>query len=273
MQAYKIPGSGSDLGDCVESILRATPNPDHGPEEEVTVEYIVSQLYAVASNCRWSSPSVRDKQIPIDVEKSLADIYRRLSLRDAKWLTRLVLKDLSPAVLEPGVVYRAFHPLMPKILLVRDNIAEVSHMIFLLQRTNHCSKSPTKLLDYVTPRVVIKVGRQMWHEGRGIKHCLQLGHGRMSVEQKMDGEYCQVHIDLTKKARIQIFSKSDKDSTQDRLGVHDAILRSLGIGELDCSIQKRCIVDGELLVYSEKVFQRYKGSIRAGFSANVRLTP
>ncbi|EEY18025.1 ATP-dependent DNA ligase domain-containing protein [Verticillium alfalfae VaMs.102] len=37
----------------------------------------------------------------------------------------------------------------------------------------------------------------------------------------MDGEYCQVHVDLSKGSRsVQIFSKSGKDSTQDRVGIH-----------------------------------------------------
>ncbi|EMR63660.1 putative atp-dependent dna ligase domain-containing protein [Eutypa lata UCREL1] len=43
----------------------------------------------------------------------------------------------------------------------------------------------------------------------------------ISVEQKMDGEYCQIHIDISKGSDcIQIFSKSGKDSTNDRASLH-----------------------------------------------------
>lgn len=71
------------------------------------------------------------------------------------------------------------------------------------------------------PKLGVKVGRQQWLKGRSIKHCLDMGHGRMSVEQKMDGEYCQIHIDASKgKHGVQIISKSGKDSTEDRQALH-----------------------------------------------------
>jgi DNA ligase-4 len=39
----------------------------------------------------------------------------------------------------------------------------------------------------------------------------------MSVEAKVDGEYCQIHVDVSRGRRgVQIFSKSGKDSTEDR---------------------------------------------------------
>lgn len=53
-----------------------------------------------------------------------------------------------------------------------------------------------------------------------MKHCLQMCKGLMSVEAKVDGEYCQIHVDVSKGRRgIQIFSKSGKDSTEDRAGL------------------------------------------------------
>lgn len=44
----------------------------------------------------------------------------------------------------------------------------------------------------------------------------------MSMERKYDGEYCQIHIDLSKKDNgwLKIFSKSGRDSTSDRVRVH-----------------------------------------------------
>ncbi|KAM0278556.1 hypothetical protein ACHAQH_005124 [Verticillium albo-atrum] len=69
----------------------------------------------------------------------------------------------------------------------------------------------------------------------------------------MDGEYCQIHIDLSKGSRnIQIFSKSGKDSTQDRIGVHQAIRDSLGLNGPMPKISRGCILEGELLVYNGK---------------------
>lgn len=75
----------------------------------------------------------------------------------------------------------------------------------------------------------------------------------MSVERKYDGEYCQIHIDLWKYPNsIQIFSKSGKDSTADRAGVHQAVRESLRMGKEGCRFKRRCILEGELLVWSDK---------------------
>lgn len=48
---------------------------------------------------------------------------------------------------------------------------------------------------------------------------------RMSMERKYDGEYCQIHIDISKKndGWLKIFSKSGRDSTYDRMRVHEYV--------------------------------------------------
>jgi len=75
----------------------------------------------------------------------------------------------------------------------------------------------------------------------------------MSLQRKYDGEYCQIHVDLSRGENyIKIFAKSGKDATRDRIGVHGAIKKGLRIGESDCRFKSRCIVDAELLVYSDK---------------------
>jgi len=74
----------------------------------------------------------------------------------------------------------------------------------------------------------------------------------MSVERKCDGEYCQVHIDLSGSGvRIKIFFKSGRDSTVDRIGLHRVLRDSLKLDTSDCKIRKQCILEGELLVWSE----------------------
>lgn len=47
----------------------------------------------------------------------------------------------------------------------------------------------------------------------------------MSMERKYDGEYCQIHIDISKKndGWLKIFSKSGRDSTGDRVRVHEYV--------------------------------------------------
>jgi DNA ligase-4 len=80
-----------------------------------------------------------------------------------------------------------------------------------------------------------------------------MGKGFMSVENKIDGEYCQIHIDLSKGSDcIQIFSKSGKDSTQDKKNLHITVKKSLGLGTPWCNFKHCCILEGEVVVYSDK---------------------
>ena len=57
--------------------------------------------------------------------------------------------------------------------------------------------------------------------GRSIKHCCQLvGHHKASVGRKYNGEYCQIHIQRSgAEYDINIFSKSGRDLTQDRVAL------------------------------------------------------
>ncbi|KAJ6436018.1 DNA ligase (ATP) [Purpureocillium lavendulum] len=70
--------------------------------------------------------------------------------------------------------------------------------------------------------------------------------------RKYDGEYCQIHVDLSnRESGIKIFSKGGRDSTRDRMGLHRALRESLKLGTADCAIKKQCILEGELLVWND----------------------
>ncbi|KAK0635175.1 hypothetical protein B0T17DRAFT_485394 [Bombardia bombarda] len=266
---WSRPGSGVDLAECVEGVLKETPNPISPANQAVTVEEIDGLLHSIASACRFSSPAVRSSAAAssfietrlTDRELALGNLYTRLSSRDAKWLTRLILKNFEPVVLDPQMVYHAYNPVLPVILKVQDDFV-VAGRILASQRRDRTVVGRPNLAEYMKPTLGVKVGRQPWIKGRSIKHCLDMGHGRMSVEEKLDGEYCQIHIDLSKdRDCIQIFSKSGKDSTRDRAGLHGSIRESLQLGQPSCPLKKGCILEGELVVYSnkdEKILDFYK---------------
>ncbi|KAL8366801.1 hypothetical protein RB595_008748 [Gaeumannomyces hyphopodioides] len=259
LKQYERPGSGRDLAESVEAILVETPNA-LDPQRPVCVEEIDAILHAIAAKSRFSSPAVRHSSRGSpkarDVHAPLQSLYLRLDHMPAKWLTRLILKDFSPVDLDPALVSRLLDSLLPVLLKIYDDLPTA---IDRLRRAREASRVATpaltaaELARQFKPMLGVKVGRQPWLKGRSIKHCLQMGHGRMSVEKKMDGEYCQVHIDLSRGANcIQIFSKSGKDSTQDRVNLHPAISSSLALGKESCRLRKGCILEGELVVYSER---------------------
>ncbi|KAL4999392.1 hypothetical protein BDV10DRAFT_164777 [Aspergillus recurvatus] len=260
LEKWRVCG-GADLGQCVENVMRQAENHILSGQE-VTVEEIETALNIIASRCRFSGPSVRRQRSAVDVEGTLAPLYRRLSSRDAKWLTRMILKTHFSATLPERLMLKSFHFLLPHLLLFQNSF-EAAVNLLSSEPIIHFPPRPEigyaralgKIaLHHLTPKIGNKIGRPEYYKARSIKHCCNMvGQRRMSVERKYDGEYCQIHIDLSKHSGwIQIFSKSGKDSTSDRAGAHQAIRECLRIGRDDCRFKHRCILEGELLVWSDK---------------------
>ncbi|PSR80765.1 hypothetical protein BD289DRAFT_373538 [Coniella lustricola] len=256
---WREQGSGTDLAECVEAILEAAPN---GATRDITVEEVDGVLHQLAAWSAFSSPAVRSSLSSVSLQSKIAsrqqlrleDLFRQLTPRDAKWLCRLVLKNFLPVVVPEHLVYAQCHPLLPTILKIHNDFAVA---ISLLEQ-QVCNDSGMRLdLDeadiprLIKPKVGVKVGRQTWLKVRSIQQCISMGHGLMSCEEKVDGEYCQVHIDLVGPRRIQIFSKSGKDSTADRVNLHSAIRSSLDLGSAKCRFKNNCILEGELVVWSD----------------------
>ncbi|KAG7125596.1 DNA ligase 4 like protein [Verticillium longisporum] len=233
LRRYENSGSGEDLADCVAGILTETPNPV-SKLDQVTVEEIDALLNGLAANCRFSSHTV-------------------LHAREAKWLTRIILKQIQLTALDPSVVYGSYDARLPFVARVQESFEVALTSLRELRASNPLGIGTQNLVHVIKPILGTKVGRQTWLKGRSIKHCIGLHPKRVSCEKKMDGEYCQVHVDLSKGSRsVQIFSKSGKDSTQDRVGIHKAIRDSLGIGGSKPKISQGCVLEGELLVYNER---------------------
>lgn len=249
---------GPDLGQCVENVMRQAEN-DVPQSREVTVEEIDLALGMIASRCRFSGPQVRRQKTAVDVEGALSPLYRRLSSRDAKWLTRMILKSY-PVVLPQKYTLDRFHFLLPYLLQFQDTF-EGALQILSSEPMNHFPSRPDPrlaanlcsiALEHLQPCPGIKIGRPEYFKARSIKHCHQMAKGRrMSIERKYDGEYCQVHIDLMNKQNpVQIFSKSGKDSTADRFRIIPTVEESLQMGTAKCKFARHCILEGELLVWS-----------------------
>ncbi|EWG48371.1 hypothetical protein FVEG_08168 [Fusarium verticillioides 7600] len=255
---YRQPGSVVDLADCVFRILTVTPSPSYDHKNLVTVEEIDQLLHSLAAKIKWSSPSIRASQASLTPSNraDLESLYRRLSATEAKWFTRLILKSYQPLALDPYLIYRLCDPILPCVLKIQDDFATAITSLQAIRGRllpNCGRKTPREqIMGAIKPQLGVKIGRQPWVKGRSIKHCLDMGHGRMSVEEKIDGEYCQIHVDPSKGDQcLQIFSKSGKDSTEDRAALREIILESLKIGQPDARVKKACILEGELVVYDD----------------------
>ncbi|KAL3450472.1 hypothetical protein BJX65DRAFT_270870 [Aspergillus insuetus] len=260
LEKWRVSGGG-DLGQCVENVMRQAENVIPAGQE-VNVEEIDYALTQIASRCRFSGPTVRRQRSAVDVEETLSPIYRRLSSRDAKWLTRMILKSHFSEIVPERLTLASYHFLLPHLLLFQNSFEAAVNLISSQPICHFPAKPEPGLardlgkiaLHHLVPITGTKIGRPDYYKARSIKHCCKMiDQRRMSVERKYDGEYCQIHIDLSKHPdSIQIFSKSGKDSTADRAGVHQAIKDSLKIGQPECKFSQRCILEGELLVWSEE---------------------
>jgi|SRR5277367_5023220 len=206
--------------------------------KEVSIEDIDHTLLIIASRYRFSSPAIRafkgnDADKGKDTTILLGNLYSRLRARESKWLTRLILKTYTPLFLPEALVHRLYHYLLPGLLKVQNEYPAALHLLASLRDDSSvppASGIPSEVKDRlrnVRPFIGVKVGRQPFLMGRSIKHCVDMAQNRrMSIEKKYDGEYFQLHIDMSKSggSRIKIFSKSGKDSTADRAGVHRCVI-------------------------------------------------
>ncbi len=72
------------------------------------------------------------------------------------------------------------------------------------------------------------------------------------METKYDGERAQIHVDVLPSGipNITIFSKSKRDSTQDRAAIHSIILDTLRLSDVRNSRIKNVILDAEMVAHN-----------------------
>lgn len=261
LEQWKTPGRG-DLGECVERVQRQAEFPIPPAAYEVTLEEVDRLLAKIARTNRFSAPSVREYEptsSSIDLVEGLQQLYHRLQSREAKWLTRIILKEHPGLELKESVLFRCLDVRLPAMMRHQDSFE--SAIASLRNQNTSVAADPngggqiveTITNDNLMPKLGVKVGRATYVKGRSVKQVVAMAKGRsMSIERKYDGEYCQIHVDLSKREfPIQIFSKSGKDSTKDREKLHISIMKSLRIGSPDCGFTKACILEGEMVVWSD----------------------
>ncbi|OCL02233.1 hypothetical protein AOQ84DRAFT_305094 [Glonium stellatum] len=258
LSKWKESGNG-DLGACAERVQRdVDASLGHAI---VTVDEIDTALQQMASQCKFSSLEVQAQGASESALELLERIFIRLRSWEIKWLIRLILKDFSPVILDVNLVLREFHFLLPELLKFQDNFNAA--ITLLRGPLSHFHSKPDlrsqrlfreEAAKIIHPAVGVKVGRPTFRKAWSWKNCFDMVNNQnWIVEWKYDGEYCEIHVDLANKENeLRIFSKSGKDSTIDRKALHKTIRDSLRIGCSDCRFQRKCIVLGELVVYSDK---------------------
>ena len=212
--------------------------------------------------CRFSDEAIRKRRNRDNkTDTELRNILVRVGSWEAKWLIRLILRNHCTVELDEQFVLERYHFLFPELLMFQNDSDAVFNM---LRGELSCYPTVPELSEQKPMRleaaqklraiVGIKVGRPTFHKAWSSKHCIQLvGQQAWAAEVKYDSEYCEIHVDLGDAPNdIRIFSKNGKDATADRRPLHATIRQALRIGRSDCKLKKKCIVLGEMVLYSDR---------------------
>lgn len=258
LRAYERSG-GPDFATCVENVMKETelsPRKD----DNVTLEEIDLALTEIAAGSISSAPCIRARSTGRQAWVILAPILQRLRSNEAKWLVRMIHKSYAPVEIPEYVTMHAFHFMLPKLLEIHNSL-EATIKVLARPEIARLPSQPAKefelalmpfMFKEILPELGIMIRRQPLEKARSIKHCVKLANSRtMSIERKHDGEYCQIHVHVDRKGyKIQMFSKSGRDSTQDRSALLECIRIALNLDKAECKIKGRAILEAELVVYS-----------------------
>lgn len=269
---------GVELPECIERVMQQCENQTPPQGKEVTLEEINDVLDLVAARCPSSSAATRARFNKDNIVDLLTPVARRLHSKEAKWFARMMLKRYHPVQIPEYEALHGFHFMLPNLLSIQTSF-EAAVSVLAKEAIRYLPARPERnyesalhalVAEHMQPRTGVMVRRQPYHKARSIRNCCKLAAMKqMSVERKYDGEYCQVHIDMSGNDLIQIFSKSGRDSTSDRMRLHMVIEEALRIGRNGCRIRRNCIIEGELLVWgstskSTLPFHKIRKHVRHG---------
>jgi DNA ligase-4 len=254
-------GTHGDLGAYTERAMKSWDG-TFTSKRAFPIERIDQLLVQLAAKYRFSDEAIRkQRNWDVKTDTELKEIFIRLESWEAKWLVRLILRDHCTVELDEKFVMGQYHFLLPDLLLFQNDFEAVFGMLRGELSCYPAVPEPSKersirieAAQKLKAVVGVKVGRPTFHKAWSFKYCLQLvGNSAWAAEVKFDGEYCEIHVDLNNADRdIRIFSKNGKDATADREPLQDNIRNALRIGRADCMVKKKCIVLGEMVLYSDK---------------------
>ncbi|KAF8909426.1 hypothetical protein CPB84DRAFT_1766114 [Gymnopilus junonius] len=276
-EKWSLEEASGCLGQELRVVLeRFCPHPD-GFISPLSLAEVDKLLDELASKSAYSHHSIRSKY-PIPCRRPRAAIisalFRHLSPEDASVLTQVILKDLRP-LLYP---LTEFHY---TTALIKFNTASVrmltkEHAMNTWDPSKRMSKfyrlraSLTDAAAFaeqssgawhdISPSINLPVAIPKSEKAQGCDHALGFLEGSEKVwaETKYDGERAQIHVEIKddNSSHITIFSKSRRDSTQDRHAVHHIIRRALRLDSSTPSrendlpiVRKNVILDAEMVAF------------------------
>ncbi|KAF2646598.1 hypothetical protein P280DRAFT_464802 [Massarina eburnea CBS 473.64] len=231
-------------------------------KQHFSIDRIDKLLTQLAAKYRFSDASIQKQHNPnMNIDMEFAHILHRLDSWEMKWFVRLILRNFATIELDETYIFRCYHFLLPDLLRFQNDFDAAFRI--LRKDFSEYPSAPGPSLEHsmrteaagkIKAVVGVKVARPLFYKAWTFKHCLQLvGNHPWAAEVKYDGEYCEIHVNLDDAPNdIKIFSKNGKEATADRQLLHDTIRQALRIGRADCMFKRKCIVLGEMVLYSDK---------------------
>ncbi|KJA15564.1 hypothetical protein HYPSUDRAFT_101902, partial [Hypholoma sublateritium FD-334 SS-4] len=238
------------LGDELALVLDKSCIVDKDFETRLSIAEVAELLDELAALSPYSHNSIHRKH-PKAHRRSRANVmqslFRRLSLFDAAVVTQIILKDLRPllypltelhysaalvnfntaavTMLTKEHAMRAWNTqgLLPKFFRVRATF-DAAGALAEKGTSSYCDAQPAIGFPIAVPKS---------EKGQSCPHALGLLFPVETVwaETKYDGERAQIHVKVRADggSDITIFSKSRRESTDDRVAVHEIIRAALGL--------------------------------------------
>ncbi|KAF9556668.1 DNA ligase/mRNA capping enzyme [Agrocybe pediades] len=267
--------SSGCLGQELRNVLEKTCPNSEGFISPISIAEIDLLLDELAANSKYTHQSIRDKhpnkRKRADVIRSL---FRQLSPLDAAVLTQIILKDLRP-LLYPmsewhySTALTKFNTASVKMLTKEHaiNAWDPSKSMLKFYRVRCDINAAAVFVDLpahqrhnVCPKIGSMIAIPKSEKGLSCEHALHFFNesGTLWAETKYDGERAQIHVEVIagREPLITIFSKSKRDSTQDRHAIHEVIRVALGLDrkhrtgpKIKREIRKNIILDAEMVPF------------------------
>ncbi|CDO68359.1 hypothetical protein BN946_scf184815.g6 [Trametes cinnabarina] len=271
------------LGDEVNAVMTATPSAHTSRLSLRQVDALLSEL---AASSAFSAETVRKSTARSrrPREAILTEIYTSLTPTESAIVTQIILKDLRP-LLYP-IPQSASHYTSALLRYKSNAVTTLTkeaamHAWDPSGRFSVIFKARANLADAADafegfvngeglpqPTVGVPIQIPKCVKGQGTSQSLKAlkGADKVWVETKYDGERAQIHVWLGEDAvpHIRIFSKSGRDSTLDRAGIHPVVYDALGVRRADAlpleapdtepperPFQHSVVVEAEMVAYSD----------------------
>ncbi|KAF9653358.1 DNA ligase/mRNA capping enzyme, partial [Thelephora ganbajun] len=238
---WSTDGLSGCLGIEVREILAAAVgiSNQHAGLSISQIDRLLTQLASLSS---FSHSSVQQNpNLPSSRVETLKTLYSTLSPTEASFLTQIILKDLRP-VLYPSkeTHYTAalkqqksnsvvFLDVVDALKVWDPTLNALSRWRVVSSFQIALSNDDCGLMFIGNPLQIPKTVK-----GTGCAQALKLFSDSRLVwaETKYDGERAQIHVKVDQRkgsVELKIFSKSKRESTNDRHAVHQVILDALGL--------------------------------------------